>query len=384
MRRTSRLFPSATLMLASLLISCGSAPAAAPSSQAATASSAAPSSAAASSSSASASPASAAGVSSSVAKPLVKVTIAQPSNSLGFSPVLIAQQKGFFHDEGIQANIVLAGSGSKTAAAVIGGSAQIGSSALGDVLGAVEQGQDILTFAGTVVGVDGALVVRRSVADKIGITQNTPLDQRVKALKGLKLAISTPGSGTDTELRYVLGANGLKPEQDVQILTTGSVVNSEAAYAKGAADGASLSSPNAQQALLNNDGVAAVDYTEVPAFKSQLSIGLWATSKWLDANSDTAARVTAAVWKALDYIHSNPKDAGNVVHSAAWSKLDPKVFDAAWSSEVKLVPATPDVRPGGLKALIDYVATSTNKKVNVTPNQLGTEKIVTIAKGMQH
>ncbi|HEU0168163.1 MAG TPA: ABC transporter substrate-binding protein, partial [Chloroflexota bacterium] len=286
----------------------------------------------------------------------MKVTIAQPSNSLGFSPVLVAQQKGYFQDEGIQADVVLAGSGSKAAAAVIGGSAQVGSSALGDVLGAVQQGQDIKTFAGMVLGVDGDLVIKKSVAQKLGISDSTPLDQRVKALKGLKLAISTPGSGTDTELRFVLSQNGLKPEQDVQILTTGSVENSQATYAKGAADGASLSSPNAQEALLNNDGFAAVDYTQVPDFKTQQSIGLWATSKWLDANSDTAARVTAAIWKALDYIQKNPKDAGEVVRKGAWAQLDQNVFDLAWSSETKLLTPTPEVKPDGLKSLIDFVA----------------------------
>src|SRR5205807_1276484 len=70
------------------------------------------------------------------AKPLGKVTIAQPSQSLSFSPVLIADKKGYFRDAGLEVEVVNAGSGSKAAAAVIGGSAQVGASDLGDMVGA--------------------------------------------------------------------------------------------------------------------------------------------------------------------------------------------------------------------------------------------------------
>jgi len=327
-------------------------------------------------------PAASAGA-TSAAKPAasaVKVTIAQSSNSLAFSPVLLADKHGFFQERGIQADVVLAGSGSKATAAVVGGSAQVGSTALGDMVAAVEKGQDIRIFGATLVSPGGAVVLKKSIAQKLNVTDSTPIDQRVKALKGLKVSISTPGSATDTNLRYVLSTYGLDPERDVTILNTGSVENSVAAFAQGAADGASLTSPAVEQAILQNDGIALVNFQEVPELKGQLSIGLWSSGKWLDANKATATNVVAAVWKAMDYMHQSPQESGDVVRKAAWESLDQKVFDLAWKDELAALPATPAVTPEGLQSQIDFVGASDKRKVNVTPDQLGTNAIVDAAK----
>lgn len=318
------------------------------------------------------------------AKSLGKVTISQPSNSLGFSPVIIADQKGFFKDNGLQTEVVLGGSGSKAAAAVIGGSAQVGSSSLSDPLGAIEKGQKILIFATAGAGTTGLIVLRKPVADKLKVDANSPLQQRVQALKGLKLSVSTPGSGTDTVLRYMLTKYGLDPERDVQILTTGSVVNSQAAFAQGAADGTSLSSPNAEEAVIQNGGIALINVAtvtepELSLLHQTLSGGLWATSDWLDKHADQATAVTAAIWKALDYIHTNPAEASEAVRLAAWKDLDPKVYQAAWQDQLPIFPKTPAVTTDGLKALIDYTALTDKAVAKLTPDQIGTQKFVDAA-----
>jgi NitT/TauT family transport system substrate-binding protein len=336
--------------------------------------------AASASASSAAKPAGSAGGSATKPAAAAKVTIAQSSNSLAFSPVLLADKKGFFQERGLQAEIVLAGSGSKATAALVGGSAQVGSTALGDMVAAVEKGQDIRIFGATLLSPGGAVVLKKSIAQKLNINDSTPIDQRVKALKGLKVSISTPGSATDTNLRYVLSNYGLDPERDVTILNTGSVENSVAAFAQGAADGASLTSPAVEQAILQNDGVSLVNFQDIPALKGQLSIGLWSSGKWLDANKATATNVVAAVWKAMDYMHQSPDDAGTVVRKAAWESLDQKVFDLAWKNELAALPATPGVTPDGLQSQIDFVGASDKRKVNVTPEQLGTNAIVDAAK----
>ncbi len=316
----------------------------------------------------------------SAATGATKVTLAQSSNSLAFSPALIADKKGYFSERGIQPDIVLAGSGSKASAAVIGGSAQVGHTALGDMVTAVEKGQDIRIFGATLVSPGGAVVLKKAAAQKVGVDDKTPVDQRVKALKGLKISISTPGSATDTNLRYVLSTYGLDPERDVTILNTGSVENSVAAFAQGAADAASLTSPAVEQAIIQNDGLALVSFNDIPALKGQLSIGLWSSGKWLDANTTLATNVLSAVWKAMDYMHQSPQDAGAIVRKEAWESLDQKVFDLAWKNELDVLPTTPQVTPAGLQSQIDFVGASDKRKVNVTPEQLGTNKIFDLAK----
>lgn len=315
-------------------------------------------------------------------KPLTKLTMAVPSTTLALSPTLIADKKGFFAEQGLQVEIIYAGSGSKAAAAVVGGSAQLGASDLGDLLGAVENGQDIRIF--NAIGIEPVYetVLNRSVAQKLGITQQMPIAQRMKLVKGLKFAISTPGSGTDSMLHYLLSLGGLDPQRDVQILTTGAVVNSYAAAAKGAADGASLSPPTGQQAIVQDNMFPLMNTAngDLPALNGQLQNGVWSTGKWLDANPQLAAAVSAAMWKTFDYIKQDPQAAGELVRTNAWKQTDPKVYDQAWKDTLPSFATTPAVSTAGLQKLLDFTTKTKGKTINIKPDAVIDTKPVDLAK----
>ena len=232
-------------------------------------------------------------------------------------------------------------------------------------------------FAALVSRPTVAVVLRKSVADRLGITDQTPVEQRVRALKGLKMSISTPGSGTDVMLRYLLSAYGVDPERDLEILTTGSVVNALAAYAQGAADGSSLSSPSTETAVLQNDAIFLVRPAmgEVPALKDQLQTGIWASGKWLNDNPEMAAGVMVAIWRAMDYMRQNSADAAELVRQEAWKDTDPRVFDLAWRDNLPTVPETPAVSTEALKGLIAYIGVTEKREVNVTPEAMSTNAV---------
>jgi NitT/TauT family transport system substrate-binding protein len=313
---------------------------------------------------------------------LGQVVVAIPSQSLGFSPVIIADKKGFFKESGLDVEIVNAGSGSKAAAAVIGNSAQLGATDLADVVGAVEKGQDLKTIASFTTRPTTGLVIRRSVAERLGINDSMPAADRIKALKGLKLAISTPGSGTDTMLRYLLAAHGVDPERDVEILTTGSVVNSLAAYAQGVADGASLSSPSTETALLQNDAVPVImtGNGEVEALRNQLQTGMWGSGKWLDANPEKATAATRAIWKSLNYIRTNEQEAAELVRREAWAETDPKVFEAAWKNQMQAFADDPAITDERAISLTNYLGTIEKREVKVTAQLLSNNKFVELVR----
>jgi NitT/TauT family transport system substrate-binding protein len=316
------------------------------------------------------------------AQSLGKVTIALPSLSLSFSPVVVADKMGFFKQQGLDVELVQAGSGSKAAAAVIGNSAEIGASDFGDMVGAVEKGQDVRIFAGFTVRPTNGLVVKKEVADRLGINSAMPIEQRVQALKGLKLAISTPGSGTDNTQRYILRNYGLDPERDVEILTTGSVVNALATFAKGAADGTTLSSPSTEQAVLRNGAVYVVKTSdgEIPAFKDQAQQGFWSTGKWLDANPEKATAATAAIWQALEYIRTNPVEAGKVVRDEAWAETEQDVFDEAWKTVMTAYADTPALTQARVESLIQWSSGIEGHPATVKWDALATNKFADQAK----
>ena len=318
------------------------------------------------------------------ARALGKITISQPSASLGFSPVLIADKAGLFKEQGLDTEVVYAGSGSKATAAVIGRSADIGVTSLGDIIGAMDQGQDIKIFAGLVTRPTGAIIISKAVAARLGIDEKTPIEQKVQAFKGLKFAVSTPGSGTDTQLRYVLSLYGLDTERDVEILTTGSVEASLATFAQGKADGASLSAPSAEVAVIKNDGMMIVNLAagDVPTLAAQVDSGVWATGAWLRDNPDKATAVSAAIWKALDYSHNSTTEAGELVRKEAWSDTEKPVFDLAWQRVTPAMATTPELTLGPVQSLLQYREVTEKKKATFPVEQAYTNEFNDKAKAI--
>ena len=61
-----------------------------------------------------------------------------------------------------------------------------------DVSSVLRQTLSCELYSNLVTRPTGAIVINKSVAARLGIDQNTPIEQRVQAFKGLKFAVSTP------------------------------------------------------------------------------------------------------------------------------------------------------------------------------------------------
>ena len=121
------------------------------------------------------------------AKDLTKVTLVQSSQSMNFVPIYIAQTEGYFKEEGLDVTVVLAGGGPKAMTALIGGGGQFSASVLLDGIMAHRRGLTDVKALATLSYFLAPMAVRADVAKQHGITLETPLKQRVEAMKGLKM-----------------------------------------------------------------------------------------------------------------------------------------------------------------------------------------------------
>src|SRR5262249_35187336 len=85
--------------------------------------------------------------------------------------------------------------------------------------------------------------IHKDTAARLGLTESQPLDQRLKALKGLKVAGTRPGAFTYLVLVDYAKRAGLVPQQDLQILGVGGGPSMIAALENGAVDVACNTSP---------------------------------------------------------------------------------------------------------------------------------------------
>ena len=179
-----------------------------------------------------------------VAAEKIKVAIV---SSLASAPILVADAKGYFKDEGLDAEFVHFDSAQPVAVAVAAGDIDFGSTGLtGAFFTLANQGILELIGAGTWErpGFQGlGLIVSDQAWDK-GV-------HSIEALKGHSVAITQTGTALHYSLYLMLKKHGIDLK-DVRVLPLQSNPNVASAVQGGQADGAMLSSGNAYSLINKN------------------------------------------------------------------------------------------------------------------------------------
>src|SRR3954464_7802455 len=142
---------------------------------------------------------------------------------LYYLPLTIAEQKGFFKEEGLNVSINDFGGGAKSLQSLIGGSVDVVTGAYEHTIRMQQKGQDIQAVVelGRFPGI--VLAVRKDMADKV----KSPAD-----FKGLKIGVTAPGSSTALTAQYALVKNGLSAT-DAALIGIGSGASAVAAVKQG-------------------------------------------------------------------------------------------------------------------------------------------------------
>jgi len=152
-----------------------------------------------------------------------KVTIGLPVHTSTFLPLYMAEEAGFFHEEGLDAEIVAFRGGTEVVRGMVAGAVDIGVGAFAEALVGIESGQPIKVFYGG---------FNMAVFDWYSVPSIKTLEQA----KGARFGITTVGSSTDFLTRYALSSRGLDPRRDVRIVQGGGSGPRMAAMAAGQLD----------------------------------------------------------------------------------------------------------------------------------------------------
>jgi len=153
--------------------------------------------------------------------------------SLYYLPVTIAEQLGYFKDEGLVIQISDFAGGSQALRAVVGGSADVVSGAYEHTLNMQPKGQFLQCF----VQQGRAPQIAIGIAKSRAASYKSPKD-----LKGLKVGVSAPGSSTNMILNSFIAKDGLKPS-DVSIIGVGLGAAAVTALKTGQIDAVSNTDP---------------------------------------------------------------------------------------------------------------------------------------------
>ncbi|HGY09483.1 MAG TPA: transporter substrate-binding domain-containing protein [Oceanithermus profundus] len=251
-----------------------------------------------------------------------QVTLAVGGKSLVvYLPLTVAEQLGYFADEGLDVRIEDFKGGSAALKALLGGSADLVVGYFDHIVRLQAQGRDLtgVVLMGKYPGL--VLGVRSELADKV----KTPAD-----LKGLKVGVTKPGSSTNYFVFYLLAKEGLKPS-DVAIIGVGGGASAIAAVERGQVDAISHVEPvittlekrGKIKVLVdtrNKEGAEAVFGGPYPAAT------LYTHRAFVEKNPETTQRLVNAIVRALQWMQGKSAEEVVAVMPKAYYQSDPELY----------------------------------------------------------
>lgn len=155
------------------------------------------------------------------------VTIAVGGKSLYYYlPLSIAEQLGYFKDEGLNVKIVDFQGGSRSLQAVVGGSADVVSGAFEHTISMQAKKQPMTAF----------VLQGRAPQLALVVSNKTMKDyKQLSDLKGKKVGVTAPGSSSQMVANFILKKGGLGPK-DVAFIGVGSSSGAVSAIRSGQID----------------------------------------------------------------------------------------------------------------------------------------------------
>jgi NitT/TauT family transport system substrate-binding protein len=268
------------------------------------------------------------------AGPLRKVKMSQATVSLPYAPFYIAQSKGFFAGQGLEVEMIATGGGGPDLQALISGDVEFNGAGGTYQSDALRQGQKIITIYNIMDKPVINVAMHVDVAKEKGITEQSPLKDKLAALKGLKIGATRPGAATFQQAEYMARGAGLKPQEDVQILGAGEGAALIAALETRQVDVILQSIPIAEQAVARGKAIMLVNYArgEDPSLVPFNSFSLYIRPDTAEKDPELVQKFVNGVKQATDWMLQAPPEEIVPVIRPNFEQMDPAVLLAGATS----------------------------------------------------
>ncbi|MGB7194221.1 MAG: ABC transporter substrate-binding protein [Collimonas pratensis] len=239
-----------------------------------------------------------------------KVSIAVGGKNLFYYlPLTIAEQLGYFKDEGLDVQISDFAGGAKALQALIGGSADVVSGAFEHTISMQAKNQRITAF----------VLQGRAPQIVMGVSNKTmPNFKSIADLKGKKIGVTAPGSSTSMMSNFVLAKGGLKPT-DVSYIGVGASAGALSALRSGSIDVIVNLDPLITMLQQDNE-IRIISDTRTLKDTNTVFGGpmpaatLYASADFIKKYPNTTQALTNAMVRALKWLQkATPADVAKVV-----------------------------------------------------------------------
>jgi sulfonate transport system substrate-binding protein len=227
-------------------------------------------------------------------------------NQMVYLPTTLAQELGFYREEGIDVELQDFAGGAKALQAAVGGSADVVSGFYDHTIQMAAEGREYIAFV-TMLRFPGLVLVTSP--------QSAATLTSIGSLKGRIAGVTTAGSSSQMLLTYILQRNGVAADA-VSITAIGSAATAIAALEHGKVDVGMVADPAFTLVQRRNPGVRVLaDLRTAEGVNAALGAHaypasvLYASGDWIRANHDTAERLARAITRTLAWMQSHtPRD----------------------------------------------------------------------------
>lgn len=267
-------------------------------------------------------------------KELKKLVIAEPLHYTGYLPLYVAQQEGYFEEEGLEVEMLQAAGGAHVTSVVSGDAWGVIGGPESNALANIGNSDPIISVSNVVNRANVYLMAKKGTAPAGGS------DEELKAfIEGKKVNAGRHGGTPNLLTQYLLLELGLDPKKDVQLLEPADGSTVVAMVQQGAADIANGAEPQI------SDGMEKGVWDE-PFYKFH-DMGDYAYSvlsvkkSTIEKDPETVQKAVNAVVKALKAIQEDQGMAMKVLKAefptlsdaAAQAALDRAFEDQLWSPD---------------------------------------------------
>jgi NitT/TauT family transport system substrate-binding protein len=266
---------------------------------------------------------------------LGSLTIDVGNYNTSFALVGIAKNAGCFSEQGFQSvNIAESTNQSAITDALNEGELDLVQTTSTNLVTAIAGGATNLVALGSLY--DGGLQIMVA-SNKLAasLPEKATIAQRVQALKGKSIAVTSIGGGNYQFAVAALEAEGLNPEKDATIVPTGSQANEYAALAAGRVDAMVQSQPLVAQAVAQHIGQVLFTVPELPIVQTKSAV-LVANRNAVEKNPTFYVSIMKAMFCADKVVLDSPVTARNDARQySGGSTVSASVWSSAWASEAK-------------------------------------------------
>lgn len=203
-------------------------------------------------------------------------------------------------------------------------------------------GQPVFIFAGFVNKFASNIVIKKEIADRLGVNEQSPVMEKAKALKGLRMGTTGPGGGPDQLLRHFLTMAGYDPNADAQLVRIAGGSAMIAAMQQDQLDGFCLSSPTSDMAVAQAGATYLFNMANNPPedLEDFLYISAAAKEETAERKADALVAYCRGCALAMKTIDEDPELFKT--WSRGWFEaMSDELFEISYANNINIFMKTP-------------------------------------------